>query len=285
MTEKMRLNPLTNRPSPTRETPYSKGQWKIVECLETGMVYLENPPRYEDLIEDFAWETTFEKEVQRRREEEPIVARLSGVAKKIRRKYRKQERVAKTVTRLLRLKAKREGQSVPYVLLDVGCGTGIQAIQTVTRLKEEFGVEVTPCGVEISRQLAKESHARMAAYGGNCIQASAVEGIEGIAPNSLDVVVLSSYLEHEVNPLGVLKAVQASLKPGGYVAIRLPNYACWNRKIRQKKWCGFRYPDHVNYFTPTTLKRILEAAGLKIYESPLMERLPTNDNISLVATK
>ena len=28
-----------------------------------------------------------------------------------------------------------------------------------------------------------------------------------------------------------------------------------------KRWCGFRYPDHLNYFTPKTLAAMAGEAG------------------------
>lgn len=280
-----RVNPLTNLPTRTRPTDYSKGPWEVVECVETGMVFLANPPKYEDLEDTYSWDSTFEQEARRRREKEPILSRISQFSKFLRRRLRRQERVAKTVTRLLSRKAKEEGNSGPFLVLDVGCGTGKQMLQTVDRLREAYGVGVVPVGVEISRSLAKEADGRMKKAGGYCIRASAVEGIGDIEADTLDVVVLSSYLEHEVNPLGVLQAVRDCLKPGGYVVIRLPNFDCWNRRLRKGDWCGFRYPDHVNYFTPATLTALLANAGLKVHHSPLLDRMPTNDNLSLVATK
>ena len=76
-----RSNPLTGNQTPVKETPYSSGEWKLVECLETGMVFLENPPEYSQLVEEFAWEKTFEEERIRRRAKEPIVALTSHLSK------------------------------------------------------------------------------------------------------------------------------------------------------------------------------------------------------------
>ena len=140
-------------------------------------------------------------------------------------------------------------------------------------------------GVEISDQLAKESHERMSALGGKCVHNAAVEGIESLENESVDLVILCSYLEHEINPLGVLRAISKKLRQGGFVVIKVPNFACWNRSFRQEKWCGFRYPDHVNYFTPATLSQMVEKGGLKVHKMNFFDRFPTNDNVWLVATK
>ena len=96
-----RENPLTGTITPVKETPYSNGEWKIVECQETGMVFLENPPDYSRLVEEFAWEKTYEEESKRRRQEEPVVAFASNLSKSLRRKFRKRERIEKVAFEIL----------------------------------------------------------------------------------------------------------------------------------------------------------------------------------------
>jgi hypothetical protein len=67
--------------------------------------------------------------------------------------------------------------------------------------------------------------------------------------------------------------------------VKVPNYASWNRKIRANRWCGFRFPDHVNYFTPHTLKSMLQETGFQIVKFSIFDHLPTSDNMWLVARK
>ncbi|MDG2255399.1 MAG: class I SAM-dependent methyltransferase [Opitutaceae bacterium] len=279
-----RKNPLTGEDTDVFETPYSKGKWKIVQCISTGMVFLENPPEYSELEEDFAWERTYLEEKRRRKESEPILSGVSDFWKRLRKRFRKLARVEHTVLRVL------SGKDSPITngqarVLDVGCGGGEQGIKCVRLLKERHDIDAIPIGVEISLGLAKVADDGMREFGGHCVQAAANVGIEALESDSIDLVILRSYLEHESSPLDVLNSVHKVLKPGGFVVIRVPNFDSWNRKFRKGRWCGFRYPDHVNYFTPKTLKVILENAGLRIFESRITDRLPTNDNVSLVATK
>ena len=280
-----RLNPLTETETPVRETPYSKGEWKVVECLETGMVFLQNPPDYSAFIEDFAWEKTFEEESKRRREAEPVIAYTSGVGKSLRRKLRKRERIEKVAFKtLLRIEREREPGS-DISMVDVGCGTGEKLVRITRYFKEQRGVEVKPLGVEISAQLSKETNERLGELDGRCIHAAAIEGLESLEDGSVDLVILCSYLEHEVEPMAVLRAVFQKLRKGGYVIIKVPNFGCWNRYLRQERWCGFRYPDHVNYFTPNTLTRMIETSGLKLWKMNFYDRLPTNDNVWAIARR
>ena len=62
-----RVSPLLERNSETINLNLAPHPWKILKCAETGIVFLENPPGYEALKEDFAWEKTYESEVNKRR--------------------------------------------------------------------------------------------------------------------------------------------------------------------------------------------------------------------------
>jgi len=53
--------------------------------------------------------------------------------------------------------------------------------------------------------------------------------------------------------------------------------------LHKSGWPGMRYPDHVNYFTPTTLAQMLKNAGHRRLYMPLRWRLPTSDNLWAVA--
>ena len=98
----------------------------------------------------------------------------------------------------------------------------------------------------------------------------------------LAALLLASGRAAGAQPLALLEACRAKLVPGGRVIIKVPNFACWNRRVRGRRWCGFRYPDHVNYFTPATLTRLVEAAGLCVRSPGWRDRLPTSDNMWFV---
>jgi len=74
------------------------------------------------------------------------------------------------------------------------------------------------------------------------------------------------------------------MKNGGVCVIKVPNYASWNRIVRGKKWCGFRYPEHVNYFTPDSLGKMADASGLRAVQT-FMDVLPISDNMWAVLIK
>tara|TARA_B100000519_G_C14231096_1_gene432414 strand:- start:95 stop:967 length:873 start_codon:yes stop_codon:yes gene_type:complete len=285
ITASPRENPLTGTVTPVKETPYSNGEWKVVECQETGMVFLENPPDYSRLVEEFAWEKTFEEESKRRRQEEPVVAFASSLSKSLKRRLRKRERLEKVSFSLLDKIARERPAETDLAVVDVGCGSGEKLLRIVRQYEAVRDTSLRPIGIEISAQLAQETDQCLGPIGGRCIHSSAIDGLASLEDASVDLVILCSYLEHEIRPLEVLQNVSLKLRKGGYVIVKVPNYGSWNRRFRQRRWCGFRYPDHVNYFTPQTLIRIIESSGLKVRRMNLRDCLPTNDNVWAIARR
>jgi hypothetical protein len=51
---------------------YSRQPWFVVQCSTCGFVYLRNPPTYEQLVSEFAWEKTRAIEKQRRKRQKPF---------------------------------------------------------------------------------------------------------------------------------------------------------------------------------------------------------------------
>ena len=41
--------PLLGRPTETEPTPYERHGFRLVRCLETDFIYMENPPAYDEL--------------------------------------------------------------------------------------------------------------------------------------------------------------------------------------------------------------------------------------------
>jgi SAM-dependent methyltransferase len=94
---------------------------------------------------------------------------------------------------------------------------------------------------------------------------------------------MRGYLEHETSPRPVLEHVARVLRPGGRAVIQVPNYGSLNRHVRGVRWCGFRFPEHVNYFEPRSLKQMVLEAGLDIVRFWIRDRLPLSDRMWMVA--
>ncbi len=244
---------------------YSRDDWQIKDCPDCDFVYLENPPAYEALKVEFAWEKTSEKERVERKAAEPAKQVVSDAAKTARKRLLKRDKLPKLIARHFQ----------PGRVLDIGCATG----GILKRLPPEF----TPFGIEISKKLAKKGNKNLAARGGEVVHADALSGASAFPDAHFTGIIMSAFLEHEVNPKPLLEQCRRILTTGGAAIIKVPNYDSLLRHFRGARWCGFRYPDHVNYFTPSTLAKMVLDAGLEIARFGLPDRFPLSDNMWLVA--
>lgn len=256
--EKRRSCPLCGSGEQNEQTEYSLPPWRIVACVECDFVYLANPVDYSDLVEDQAWEKNFIEEAARRRSERPILDRLSKATRWRSRLFGRDK-----ASRVL--KVFRKGR-----VLDVGCSRGTS-----------LPAPLVPFGLEISKHLTETADRTMQKRGGRCIHAAAIEGIKSFDNQFFDGVLLRSFLEHEINPLALLREVHRVLADDGVVYVRVPNYSSINRHVMSRKWCGFRYPDHVNYFTSGSLTKMANMAG---FDLQVLRRLTLtfDDNVKAV---
>lgn len=88
-----------------------------------------------------------------------------------------------------------------------------------------------------------------------------------------------------MNPKPVLGELHRVLKPGGVAIIKVPNYGSINRRVMGAKWCGFRFPDHLNYFTPASLTAMVRDCGYRVRRFGILDRMPTSDNMWMIAEK
>ncbi len=276
-----RTCPILDRTATVDETPFCRDAWSIVQCRETGFVFLADPPDYSQLETEFAWEKTAVAERERRDAAEPVVSALSSLSKKAKSVlYPHRNKIATLAIEIMRAQA----PSKQLGLLDIGCGAGGLMVEIHHRFAE-MGRNVVPFGVEVSRHLAKLTEERVAPLGGRVVCANAIDGSSELDDESIHVVVMSSFLEHECQPLRLLKQLYPVLTSDGAIVLKVPNFACWNRVVRGRKWCGFRFPDHVNYFTPKTLQKLAEEAGYTVSRQNMLDKFPLSDNMYAILTK
>jgi 2-polyprenyl-3-methyl-5-hydroxy-6-metoxy-1,4-benzoquinol methylase len=95
---------------------------------------------------------------------------------------------------------------------------------------------------------------------------------QAIDDEGFDVVVGGDVLEHLPDPLRVLRACRAALKPGGYVVLSLPNIA--HADVKLQLLAGrFPYRDtglldrtHLHFFTLESIEEMVRHAGLLLVD-------------------
>jgi len=263
-----RLCPLCSTDN-SKEKPsvYSKDEWIIKKCSRCNLVYLENPPAYEELEDTYAWEKTSHQVAEEKKKKNSA----------LRRGIRVIERYKDNLIRRDKLIDLSKQYFPDGPVIDVGCGGG----QVMSRLDKKY----VPSGIEVSKQLSHGARKIAEARGGRVFCGNALNGLDTFEKDFFVAAIMSAYFEHETAPREVLQKIRRILKPGAPLVIKVPNYGCLNRVFAQKKWCGFRYPDHVNYWTPNTLMKIINDMGFEIVRFNVWDRLPVSDNMWLIARK
>lgn len=133
-------------------------------------------------------------------------------------------------------------------ILDVGCGVGFFLEEAQSRGWEAHGSEFEQRAVEIVR-----------AKGLSCVRAPI--GPSTFEPGSFDVVTAFEVVEHVGDPLAEAAAISSALRPGGLLYLTTPNFDSLSRRLLRGRWGLVGYPEHLTYFTPSTLRSWLARFG------------------------
>lgn len=247
---------------------HSRGDWRLKACTGCGFVYLENAPAYAEMTDgEFEWSKSLATETERRRNEEPLLHKMHVPLKRRWNRLFRRDKLLALARQFIS----------PGPVLDVGCGSG----------KRLLGLppQYTLFGIEVSRTLAAQASHHFAGRGGAAYVGPALRWLDELEACRFTGVIMRAYLEHEIAPRAALNGAHRVLKEGGHLIVKVPNYASLNRRVRGARWCGFRFPDHVNYFTPRSIATMLRETGFSIVQFHWRDRFPTSDNMWLVARR
>jgi SAM-dependent methyltransferase len=133
--------------------------------------------------------------------------------------------------------------------LDIGCGTG-DMLAAMTQLgMEAEGIEPSSFGA------AKAREAGLKVTCGLLHEARFPDA-------SFDAVSMFHVLEHTEDPIEMLRECRRILKSGGELVIGVPNFDSLVFALVGKSWVGLQLPTHLQHFSPKSLRRAAERAGL-----------------------
>lgn len=213
---------------------YREGKWQIFKCRECGLLSLQPQPAPskldelydEDYFYNYTMEGTVREYIALREALRPgNVTRLEALARYI----------------------------LPGRLLEVGCAAGF-----FLEVAREKGWEA--CGVEISAYASRFAREKL----GLEVFTGALE--EAALPGeSFDAVVMHHVLEHLPDSFATLEEVHRILRPGGIVAVEVPNFGSIDARIDKSIFCQvLDLPRHLYFFTPQTLQMTLEKTGFEV---------------------
>ncbi len=140
--------------------------------------------------------------------------------------------------------------------LDVGCGWGAFLLNARSK-------GFSPRGIELTKACVGYANSQLQ------IPVTDVQLDEcDIAPGSLRVVTMNHVFEHLPDPRAALKKIIEALEPGGMFCGIVPNFDSVCSEVLGEKWFWLDPNYHYQHFTPATVRKILETAGLvveKIY--------------------
>ena len=110
--------------------------------------------------------------------------------------------------------------AAPARILDVGCGTGLNAKFLTEMGHTIVGVDLSPVAIE-----------RFHAKGFTGFIADISQGPLPVAESSFDVVYASEVIEHCVDTRAFLNEIHRVLKPDGMMFLSTPNSAFWPYRI------------------------------------------------------
>jgi 2-polyprenyl-3-methyl-5-hydroxy-6-metoxy-1,4-benzoquinol methylase len=131
--------------------------------------------------------------------------------------------------------------------LDVGCSTGaFPAAGRAAGLDVE-GLEVSAPAVEQARLRGVPVHH---------VRAEAFE-----PAGRYDAITAFDVIEHMPDPVAFVRRAASWLRPGGAIALTVPNAASLTARLLGRRWFYYAAPDHVHYFSPATVRRLLDPHG------------------------
>jgi SAM-dependent methyltransferase len=138
-------------------------------------------------------------------------------------------------------------------LLEIGCGPGY-FLREARRagVPEVVGVDRNPWAVQEAHRSGLEAY---------------VGSIEVMPPNRVfDAVAMLDLIEHITEPVSFLKDVRKHLRPGGRVFIMTPNIRSVLAFVSGRRWVSFKIPEHVLWYSPRSMRMLLERCGFEVVE-------------------
>ncbi len=210
---------------------------RVVRCKHCGLVFFNPQPSLEYLKEFYSSQSGY----------------LSSIEENLR-SYQADPQAWNDAANWILYKIRRHlpaenGQR----LLDVGCAYGFFLMFARGTGLDVHGIEISTetsryarqCGVDVQNVLLRDA---------------------AFEQDSFSIVTMNNVLEHTLNPAKDLEKAFAVLRPGGILYTAVPNFDSVVSRVDGYHWKMKSWPNHLFYFTPETLSRMLSKAGFEIKE-------------------
>ena len=133
-------------------------------------------------------------------------------------------------------------------MLDIGCGDGYFLKEAMKRNWQVYGVEFTSEAIDICVSKGIRMHA-------------GVLNESNYSKEQFDVVTSFEVIEHINNPIDEMEKINRLTRKGGLFYVTTPNFNSVSRNILKEKWNIIEYPEHLSYYTTSTLCKLAKENG------------------------
>jgi len=140
-------------------------------------------------------------------------------------------------------------------LLDIGCALGFYLEEAQSRGWQVSGMDISDYAIDFTRKN----------LGIDELYKGTVETVD-FPDDYFDAIICSLVFEHFHDPRACLEKIARWLRPGGYLALKVPHGGGVMYKFTPEKWFGSHPDNHFCDYTPDSLKRLLFSAGIKAEE-------------------
>jgi len=145
----------------------------------------------------------------------------------------------------------------PLRILDVGCGTGLNARHLAAMGHTVVGTDLSPVAIEKFKQNG---------FDGIVCDMEKDAGVP-LPDASFDLVFASEVIEHIADTATFLAELHRLVRPGGTLILSTPNSAFWPYRLlglAGRTPSEVQHPGHVRFFSRRLLARAIEAAGFTV---------------------
>ncbi|MFT5144108.1 MAG: SAM-dependent methyltransferase [Rhodothermales bacterium] len=144
------------------------------------------------------------------------------------------------------------GPASPKRVLDVGCSFGFFLSAAKGEGLEAVGVDVDERAMTAGREQL-----------GLDLRKGDVYALDEADLGTFDIATLWMTLEHLAEPLDAIVAMSGLLNKDGLFACSVPNLGGITARLTGRSWRHMIPPEHLNFFTETSMRNLLESAGLE----------------------
>lgn len=135
-------------------------------------------------------------------------------------------------------------------ILDIGCGNSLFLLEAKARGWDVYGTEYVSNAVEKCKARGIKMH--LGELNSNAFE-----------KGFFDVITSFEVIEHINNPLQEVEFINNFLRDKGLFYFTTPNFNSISRPISGSNWNIVQYPEHLSYYTPATINKLMVKKAFK----------------------